>query len=434
MRLMPRAFLTLFGASTGTAVFVLISFAQTPTFDADLDRLIRQDRDIETLNEQIADKSNAINDIDQQIDVLQEAILRKQKDELTLESQIALIEDDIQKTANELEKSQLELDKLNLELRGLDLKIEETTSDMAVTRTRVGETLRLLYQSERKNPLEITLGSETLSDFFSEITYQKTLQTSLQDDLTQLASLNQRLNEQRSDTAIKRKEVALSEQKLEATKQSLEGERNLKDEYLEQTQLDEEKFQDLVKDAQAEQTRVNAEIAALEDKVQGQIEELRKKAEEKRNNGEELTEDEEELLVGDVVFSWPIDSREITCGFHCEGYPFARWFLHSGIDVRTAQGTPVRAAASGYVGIARSDGTSNLAWVTIEHGGGFSTVYMHLSAVAVSPGQFLHRGEVLGNSGGLPGTPGAGSYSTGAHLHFEVRVDGIAQDPLGYLP
>lgn len=411
-----------------------IVWAQSSLTDDQVQALIAQNRDIQVLNKQIADKSAAISGLDQKIDVYNEAITRKQTEELNLENQLEVIDNDIERTKTEMEKTQLELDSLNLQVHGLDLKIERTKNDTAVTKARVGETLRLLYQGEQKNILEITFGSRTLSDFFSQLTYQKTLQTSLQEDLKKLEDLHTLLTEQRSETTIKQKEASQAQQKFEAEKESMEGEKVFKDNLLEKVSSDEEKFQQLVKDAQSEETKVDAEINSLESKVQAQIDTLRQQAEEKRKNGGKLTDDEEQLLVGDVVFSWPIDSREITCGFHCAGYPFAKWFPHSGIDIRTSSGTPVKAAASGFVGIAKSDGTTALAYVTIEHSSVYSTVYMHLSEVDVTPGQFVHRGEVIGRSGGLPGTPGAGAFSTGAHLHFEVRENGIPVDPLPFLP
>lgn len=428
----------------GAALVVLVlssGFAQAESglSDQELQSLINQNRDLQRLNQEIQAKSSKISDLDQQIDVYNQAIEKKQSEELNLENQIAVIENDLERTSSQIKKTQLELDKLNLELQGLNVKITQTQNDLGVTKSRVGETLRLLYESEQKSPIEITLSVSTLSEFFSQLTYQKTLQASLQQDLDQLQQLNVQLEEQKGETTVKQKEVSQAEQQLEAEQQGLEGERNYKDTLLEQVANDEEKFQALVQDAQAEQTLVNAEISSLESTAQAKIDDLRQQAQDKRNNGEPLSEDEESLLVGNILFSWPVDSREITCGFHCSGYPFAKWFPHSGLDIRSSQGTPVKAAASGYVGIAKSDGTPALAYVTLEHGTSeagdeYATVYMHLSSVSVSPGQFVHRGEVLGLSGGLPGTPGAGSYSTGAHLHFEVRVNGIPTNPLPFLP
>lgn len=95
---------------------------------------------------------------------------------------------------------------------------------------------------------------------------------------------------------------------------------------------------------------------------------------------------------------------------------------HLGIDMPGVVGTPVHAAADGVVAMAgRAGGYGNL--VTIEHAGGLETRYGHLSAILVAPGAAVRQGDLVG----LMGSTGR---STGSHLHFEVRVDGVAENPL----
>jgi murein DD-endopeptidase MepM/ murein hydrolase activator NlpD len=107
--------------------------------------------------------------------------------------------------------------------------------------------------------------------------------------------------------------------------------------------------------------------------------------------------------------------------------PFGmRWGrMHEGIDIGAGYGTPIMAAASGVVIYAGwLGGYGNL--VVIDHGGGLATAYAHQSQIAVAQGQAVSQGQVIGYIG-------CTGHCYGPHLHFEVRVNGQAVDPLGYL-
>jgi murein DD-endopeptidase MepM/ murein hydrolase activator NlpD len=122
---------------------------------------------------------------------------------------------------------------------------------------------------------------------------------------------------------------------------------------------------------------------------------------------------------GSGVLTWPV-SGPVTSGFG------TRWGrMHEGLDIAVGEGTPVRAAAAGTIIYAGwMSGYGNL--VVVDHGNGLSTAYAHNSSLAVSVGQSVAGGEVLSYSGNT-------GNSTGPHVHFEVRVNGGAVDPLGYL-
>jgi murein DD-endopeptidase MepM/ murein hydrolase activator NlpD len=119
---------------------------------------------------------------------------------------------------------------------------------------------------------------------------------------------------------------------------------------------------------------------------------------------------------------WPIEGT-VTSGF---GYRWGR--MHEGVDIAAAEGTPIRAAASGTVILMQSEyesgGYGN--YTCIDHGGGLSTCYAHQSSFATSTGAQVSQGDLIGYVGNT-------GHSYGAHLHFEVRINGVATDPLGYL-
>jgi murein DD-endopeptidase MepM/ murein hydrolase activator NlpD len=116
---------------------------------------------------------------------------------------------------------------------------------------------------------------------------------------------------------------------------------------------------------------------------------------------------------------WPV-SGTVTSPF---GWRWGR--MHEGIDIGVPYGTPIHAAASGtvlYCGW--ESGYGNL--TVIDHGGNLATAYGHQSSIAVSCGQHVGQGDVIGYVGST-------GHSTGPHLHFEVRVNGSPVDPMGYL-
>jgi murein DD-endopeptidase MepM/ murein hydrolase activator NlpD len=121
-------------------------------------------------------------------------------------------------------------------------------------------------------------------------------------------------------------------------------------------------------------------------------------------------------------FIWPVEGT-LTSGF---GYRWGR--MHEGVDIAAAEGTPIRAAADGTVILMQSEyesgGYGN--YTCIDHGGGLSTCYAHQSSVATSTGAQVSQGDLIGYVGNT-------GHSYGAHLHFEVRINGAPTDPLGYL-
>ncbi len=134
----------------------------------------------------------------------------------------------------------------------------------------------------------------------------------------------------------------------------------------------------------------------------------------------------QEEAAGSSGFVWPTAGR-VSSGYGNRLHPILGVYrLHAGIDLGTVHGQPVYAARAGVVITAGPWGGYGNA-VVIEHIDRLSSVYAHLSAVTVRPGTSVSPLQQIGNIGST-------GLSTGPHLHFEIRLNGTAVDPLGYLP
>lgn len=132
-------------------------------------------------------------------------------------------------------------------------------------------------------------------------------------------------------------------------------------------------------------------------------------------------------------FQWPVTGR-LTATFLDSDYHAFFGIPHKAIDIAQPQGSPVRSAAEGIVHYVQHGGASGYSYILIGHRGGYATLYGHMLDMYVAPGDDVDAGQVIGLSGGQPGTPGAGPMTTGPHLHLEIIKDGVHLDPLMLLP
>ncbi|MEY2567774.1 MAG: hypothetical protein QOE35_2303 [Actinomycetota bacterium] len=131
-------------------------------------------------------------------------------------------------------------------------------------------------------------------------------------------------------------------------------------------------------------------------------------------------------ISGKGIFASPIPGAAITSGFGPRVHPiYGDVRIHTGIDFRASVGTPVRAAGAGKIVYAGWRGGYGNA-VIIDHGNSLATLYGHLSAINVGVGQRVARGQIIAKAGST-------GLSTGPHLHFEVRANGVPVNPMGYL-
>lgn len=385
-----------------------------------LDSLAQEggESEIKELSDEIKDKQSDIEELRDKIEAYQQSLEAERSKASSLKSQIYILETQIQKKEAEIALNEEEISKTNLEIKKTTEEIVLNEASIDDKQLKLARFLRELYVQDQKNDLEIIIMNESIADFFNQIQATETIQAELGDNLVELKELKAELEGNRADLEEKNKALSALQEKLLGSKGSLEDQQYTKQYILDETRSSEARYKNLVNELKLEQDRINAEIIALEKAIR-----------------DKLSGDQSKLSeLGAVAFSWPVSSHVITASFHDPDYPFRHIFEHPAIDIRASQGTPLRAAASGYVAKARDGGRYGYSYIMLIHNDGFSTVYGHVNQIYVKPDQFVTQGEVIGATGGMPGTNGAGNLTTGPHLHFEIRKNGIPVNPLDYLP
>ncbi|HNZ86149.1 MAG TPA: peptidoglycan DD-metalloendopeptidase family protein [bacterium] len=370
---------------------------------------------IDELNQKITEQKRAIEELNSQQQTYKVKIRQKQQEAKSLNNEISILDNQIAARTLGVQTTKLQIDNMDMEMKAIQLEIEKKEKEIEVNKESLKNSIQELYKKEAKNDaLKILLLNDNISDFFDEINQLKSLQSNLQQKVNELNNSKTWLEEKNKTLENSKAELVRLEQQLEGEQLRLKGDQDVKFMYLSRAQNDEKKFQNLLVELRKEQQQANAMISQYETKARtllaskkGQIQD-----------------------TGDFI--WPVPSKHVTAYFHDPDYPFRTVFEHPAIDIRASQGTPVKASASGYVAIAKDNGMG-YNYILLVHNNGISTVYGHISKIYVKTGDFVMQGDTIGLSGGMPGTPGAGRLTTGPHLHFEVRVNGVAVNPLNYL-
>ncbi|MDI3496507.1 MAG: hypothetical protein PWQ35_528 [Patescibacteria group bacterium] len=398
-------------------VVIMVSFFSLKSLGAVSDYQL--DREIESLNLKIQLQKKQIENLQQKQKEYQQQIAAKRSEKISLNNQLGIIENRLAKTEIDIEETQLEIEKINLEIRKTEIDSENLDKKIKKQKEQIASLLRLIYKQEQVTTLEALLLNDSLSDFLNQIKYLQNTNEKLALSVNELKDQKEKLEENKISLENKNQEAIKLKQKLEEKMDSLQYEQNQKENILVITKESEQEYQALLAKVKAEQDKAQAEINSAENLIRQKM----------------SAKDKDRLEAGDSTLTWPITKNYITSTFHDPDYPYRKIIgEHPAIDIRSAQGSTLYAAADGYVAKVSFDGSRNYGYIMIIHGDNLATVYGHVSAVNVKVDQYVVKGQIIGKTGGTPGTPGSGSFSSGPHLHFEVRKNGIPVNPLNYLP
>jgi murein DD-endopeptidase MepM/ murein hydrolase activator NlpD len=369
--------------------------------------------EIEALQDEINSRRAELDFLEQRKNQFESVIQELSSKGASLANELAILENRIARSELDLHATEIEIQSADKEIRLIELSINERTREIQDKKELLGSLLRDMHAEGEVTTFSLLFSGLTFAQLFDEFSQLETLQADLSSVLEDTQKARQELEEQWGRKQEKIVSLEVLEQKIIEDQERLEQARGGKELILFETQRSEAEYQNLIYELREEEQIIQHTLQTLERDIEQRI----------------LDSD----ALGDVsLLTLPFNGDpRVTAMFHDPDYPFRHLFEHSGTDFAMNQGSPVLSAAPGYVAFAKQGrGYGN--YVMVIHGSGIATLYAHLSRIDVTPDQFVARGEPIGLSGGIPGTPGAG-FSTGAHLHFEVRLDGIPVDAMEYL-
>lgn len=373
-------------------------------------------QNVTDLEKQLAERQKQIEELQRKQAAYEASIAQKRGEARTLSNQISIINDQLQRTALSIETIETKIEATELEISQVQKSIEREQARIDEGRKQLASTVRALAKTKDSSLLKVLLTHDSFSDFYEEVQAYNRVQIAASDLVNEVeASKASLLNKQ---DLLNTSKVVLTTQNqtLNEKQYELADEQSLQEAILNKTKLDEQKFATLLAEVKKEQEEADAEIKRLEREVRARL----------------ISEGK----ISDAVatLQWPVPKNRVTTYFHDPDYPFNHLFKHNAIDIRASQGTTIKAPADGYVAKVRTGDPRRYWYIVLVHNGGISTVYGHVSRVYVEDGQRVSEGQTIALSGAMPGTPGAGPFTTGPHLHFEVHKDGSPVNPLDYLP
>ena len=287
--------------------------------------------------------------------------------------------------------------------RGVAVQLAQTNQQLQTRRYRLGTRLREVYKYGQTGYLDVLLGADDFTSFIVhwhrvativsadatviesyrvEAARRRQLQTTLSEDQAYLRALT-------ADAVARRQEIVTQERAKRTMLKRIQTERAAYERMVRELEVNSRDLGVMIRGAQAPPLRPHVAEARTP-----------------------------------FGFMWP-SRGAITSGFGLRRHPvWGIMHVHTGLDIAAVWGSPVLAASDGRVIYAGWFGGYGKI-VVIDHGQGISTLYGHLSQSLVPSGEEVHRGQVIARVGNT-------GFSTGPHIHFEIRINGTPVDPEGF--
>lgn len=375
----------------------------------------------------IEEKRAELNQVNNELRKAQERLeaLKKQEHNISaqireLDSQINLVQSEINGLEARIQLKQAQIrereEKINQLKKDIDFKADQIAAYQKKLESQTEALNRRLVQIYTRGDyeyLDVLLGAHSLPELISRLTIYSYVVKSDRVLIEEIKQTKALLAKKKAELESKKELIFLEKVRLQGELNELnqiKSERLAKRSFIQKALSHKQSNLSQVLKNKAEVARLEAEL----ERSSRYLTSLIRKMESQSSSGSRPAN-----------FIWPVYGT-VTSYFGWRMHPILKVRkFHTGIDIAAPYGTDIKASAGGKVIFAGwLGGYGNT--VIIDHGGGYSTLYAHASAIIVSEGEEVSQGQVIARVGST-------GYSTGPHLHFEVRVNGEPQNPLNYL-
>ena len=387
--------------------------------------------DQDAIQSKLDDVNGKISDLQGQIDE-EEAYQAELSEQISLyQQQIALMDEQIGALEDQIEEKNAEIETLQTDIASLDEEIAAKQVEIDETYALFKERMVALYQAGETSSLAMLLSSDSFADFVTNVQLMQAVSESDQQLVEKLRTQKEEQQAQKDEKEAAEAEVQAALTQIQQDEEQLVLERADQQSARESLEAAYAESKTAMQDLEAMKANYEAnreEIEAEEAAVEAELQQLyasMASSSSSSSSGSSSSGSSSNVIVdtGDLSFRWPLPGyTTVTSGYG------ARWgTTHTGIDISGGgcYGSPIVAAESGTVILCQWYSTYGQC-IIVDHGGGYSTLYAHMSAYAVSTGDYVTKGQTIGYVGDTGNV-------TGPHLHFEVRINGATQNPLNYV-
>lgn len=404
----------------------------------------QSEEDLEAIEGQIEDAEAEVQEIEGQVEISVSELNRILEELQALQAELDTRNDELARAQAVLEDRERILAATTTELEATEARLADTRAELDSLREAYEARVRQSYISARPDQTLPIFNVSDAAEFTQATTYLEAIVTrdragyeqvdvlraTIEADEAELARLQIQQDADRAVAEAERDHVATLVAEQQSLVAQVDAAAEDKRTVLAGLEADRDSAEALIADLEAESARIEAELAAAAAAAAAAAEaEAAAAAAAAAAQGSAApapaSSGSAGVAAGSGRFILPVGGR-ISSEFGYRIHPISGASrLHAGMDIAAAGGTPIGAAGAGTVlSVGWQGGYGNT--VIVDHGGGIATLYAHQSRTAASVGQSVSQGQVIG----YVGTTG---YSTGNHLHWEVRVNGSPTNPRGYL-